>query len=50
MVLEVAFQARPLAYALKRAHFRAINLRCAIFPTRLIYIICKFSRSLLHPI
>jgi len=33
MVLEVcppiAFQARPPVYALKRAHIRAVNLRCA---------------------
>jgi len=29
MVLEVAFQASPTVYALKRAHIWAINLRCA---------------------
>ena len=39
-----------MVYALKRAYIRAINLCCAkVSQPRPIYIICKFSRSLLHP-
>jgi len=47
----IAFQARLPVYALKRAHVQTINLRRAkSFPTRLISINCRFSRSLLHQI
>ena len=48
----IAFQARFPVYALKRAHIPAgyQSTLCRSFPTRTIYIICKFSRCLLHPI